>query len=287
MITRRGFLKWGGVGAGALLLESFVFEPRFITVETVSVEINGLSPGLDGFTICQVSDVHHSPFVSLSYIEGVVEKASSLKPDLVVLTGDYIQGEKEYMAPAVKALSGIKSPRGTIAILGNHDYFTGVEYTRGVIASHGITLLENSHTIIEGKDGALCIAGTEDLLEGRPDAAASLEGVSTDVPRILLTHHPDYCEELPEGLRVDLALAGHTHGGQVRIPFSIAPVVPSRYGQKYSGGLVTLRRPGPPGPHGPTRVYVTKGVGVVDIPVRFNCPPELTLVRLRAKRSEA
>jgi predicted MPP superfamily phosphohydrolase len=92
----------------------------------------------------------------------------------------------------------------------------------------------------------------------------------------MLAHHPDFAETLPEDLRVDLVLSGHTHGGQIRLPFSIAPIVPSMYGQKYSGGLVELEEKG----GYTTRVYVSRGVGVCLIPIRFNCPPEVTLIRL-------
>ena len=276
MISRRGFLKLGIIFGGAALLDGFVIEPKHLVVEAMEIPVEGLPRAFDGFSICQVSDVHHSPFVGLGYIERVVEKANSLAPDLVALTGDYIETDKEYMAPAIKALGNLRARHGTVAVLGNHDYFIGRDFTRDVITSNGITLLENSQRIIEMGGGALCIAGTEDLLEGAPDAGTSLEGVPQEVPRVLLTHHPDYCEELPEDLRVDVVLAGHTHGGQVRIPFSIAPIVPSRYGQKYSGGLVTLGKG-----KNPARVYVSRGVGVVTVPVRFNCPPEITLIRLK------
>lgn len=142
-----------------------------------------------------------------------------------------------------------------------------------VIRSYGIPLLENRHAIIESGGGALCVAGIKDYLEDFPDAEAALRGVDKETPRILLAHHPDYAEHLPEGVRVGLVLSGHTHGGQVRGPFSYAPVLPSEFGQKYSGGLVTLTGRD-------TRVYVSRGLGVVGIPVRIHCPPELTLIRL-------
>ncbi|MBI5468146.1 MAG: metallophosphoesterase [Deltaproteobacteria bacterium] len=273
MLSRRAFLKGGLLLGSALMVDGFLLEPREFRVEEVPVKIRGLSPEFDGFTICQVTDVHHSPFVRLGYLERVVEKANSLKPDLTVLTGDYIDDAREYVAPAIKALSGLKAERGLLSILGNHDHFTGKAHTVEAIRSHGIPLLENSHSLIESGRGILCVAGVKDYLEDFPDAKAALRGVDNDIPRILLSHHPDYAESLPGDERVDLVVSGHTHGGQIRAPFSFAPVLPSAYGQKYSGGLVTLKKR-------ETQVYVSRGVGVVMIPVRINCPPELTLIRL-------
>lgn len=257
------------------MVDGFVLEPRELRVDEVEVRVRGLSKEFDGFTVCQVTDVHHSPFVTLGYLERVVQKANSLKPGLTVLTGDYIDDVRDYIDPAIRVLSGLKAERGLLSVLGNHDHFTGKAHTVKAIRSHGIPLLENSHALIESGNSALCVAGVKDYLEDFPDVASALRGVDKEVPRILLSHHPDYAEHLPGDERVDLVISGHTHGGQVRTPFSYAPVLPSAYGQKYSGGLVALEGRD-------TQVYVSRGVGVVGIPVRINCPPELTLIRLTA-----
>jgi len=274
-LTRRKFLKYGLLFGGVVLLDGVFIEPRGLKVEDVEVGIRGLPPSFDGFTVCQITDVHHSLIVGLDFVERAVRLANSLDPDLIVLTGDYIDMDREYMAPVMESLSGLKARHGVLSILGNHDYFIGKDYSKDVIRSHNIPLLENSHVMIEKGRGAICVAGVLDFLEDRPDAKAALTGAGRDVPRILLAHHPDYSEHLPEDERIDLVLSGHTHGGQVRLPYGIAPIVPSRYGQKYSGGLVRLTR------SEGTRVYVSRGVGVVSIPVRINCPPEITRITLR------
>lgn len=274
MLNRRSFLKGSLLVGGALLLEGFVVEPRMFDVTGRTVHIKGLPPEFDGFRICQITDVHHSPVISLEYIKSVVDETNRLRPDLVVLTGDYIDTGKKYMAPCVEALSGLKAPHGVVSILGNHDHFIGKGYSEDVINSHRIPLLQNSHIYLEKKGSAVCLGGVADLLEDKPDAKAALEGVDANVPRILLSHHPDYAEQLPPDERIDLILSGHTHGGQVRLPFGHAPIVPSSYGQKYSGGLVRLESG--------TQVYVSRGIGVSMIPVRLNCPPELTLIKLAA-----
>ncbi|MBI1912203.1 MAG: metallophosphoesterase [Deltaproteobacteria bacterium] len=273
MISRRAFFKSGVLLGGALMLEGFVIEPRKIKVEEVPVKIKGLAPEFNNFTICQITDIHHSPIVGLEYIDNVVKTANNLKPDLTVLTGDYIDEEKKYMEPVIKSLSSLKAKHGIISILGNHDHFIGKEYAAKVIESHNIPLLENAHRLIEKGGSALCIAGVKDFWEDSPDIALALKGVDREIPRVVLSHHPDYSEFVSKQERVDLVLSGHTHGGQVRLPFGYAPIVPSSYGQKYSGGLVQ---------NGESQTYVSRGVGVVMIPVRINCPPELTLIRLIA-----
>ncbi|MBI2413878.1 MAG: metallophosphoesterase [Deltaproteobacteria bacterium] len=276
MLSRRTFLKAGLLFGGIALTEGFLIEPRGFAVERTTIPIKGLPPSLDGFTICQVTDIHFGPAVGSPFIKNIIETANALKPDLIALTGDYIEGEKRHVGPVVKLLKGLKARLGVVTILGNHDHYAGSGYTEDLLASNGFKPLQNSHTMIESGKGTLCVAGVRDYLEDRPDAKEALKGVPDDVPRILLSHHPDYAEELPTDERIDLVISGHTHGGQVRLPFAFAPILPSRYGQKYSGGLVALtRKEG-------TRVYVSRGIGMSIIPVRFNCPPELTLLTLKA-----
>lgn len=265
------------------MVDGLFVEPRRVRVEKVDIPIEGLGSGFDGYTICQVTDVHHSPIVSLSYVEEVVASAAALKPDMVAFTGDYIDTDREYMDPAVRALSRLRGRQATMAVLGNHDYFIDWRYSADAIRSHGVDLIMNGHRMLERGSSRLCIGGVRDYFEDRPDAREAFGGVPEDVPRVLLCHHPDYAEYLPGDVRVDLMISGHTHGGQVRIPFTgLAPVVPSNFGQKYSGGLVTLKRRAGAGLGTRTRVYVSRGVGVVLLPVRFSCPPELTLIRLVA-----
>ncbi|MBI5048225.1 MAG: metallophosphoesterase [Deltaproteobacteria bacterium] len=272
MLSRRQFLKGTlAVGTASFVADGIFFEPRHVIVEKKTVAINNLPDGFEGFKICQITDVHHSSFVGLGFIEKVVDKANSLKPDLVVLTGDYIDGSRKYIMPAVSALCKLNAPYGALAVLGNHDHWEDAELTKDGFSKYHIPVITNEHRFIEIKDSAICIAGVGDFMEGTQDLKAAFHGVSHDIPRILLSHNPDYAEVMPETERVDLVLSGHTHGGQIKIPFSIAPVTMSRYGQKYIGGLVKLAT---------TQVYVSRGIGVVGLPIRFNCPPELTLLTL-------
>ncbi|MFZ3071858.1 MAG: metallophosphoesterase [Thermodesulfobacteriota bacterium] len=273
MISRRDFIKGGlAAGAAALTANAFWFERENLTLEKVAVSVKGLPLEFDGFNICQITDVHHGPFISLEYVESVVKAANELSADAVVLTGDYVTDEAGYIAPVVKALSGIKSKYGIFAVLGNHDHRTDANKVSDELKNKGIRLLRNEGTHIDISGARICMAGVGDLMEDRPDAAKALSGADALTPRILLSHNPDYAGYMPKDMRVDLMISGHTHGGQVRVPFTgYAPYMPSRNGQKFTGGLVDL---------GHTRVYVSRGVGVVGLPVRVNCPPEITLITL-------
>lgn len=279
MLSRRQFLKGAAViGAAGLITDSIFYEPRHIIVEKRVVALKGLPDAFEGFKICQITDVHHSLFISLDFVRCVVEMANGLKPDLMVLTGDYVDDSPKYIVPAVTALSRLQSPYGVLSILGNHDHMAGAELTKEVLRKCSVPVITNSHRLIEKAGKTICVAGVDDLLEGAQDLKAALEGVPVDIPRILLSHNPDYAETMPKNERVDLVLAGHTHGGQIRLPFSIAPVTMSRYGQKYTGGLVKLAH---------TQVYVSRGIGVVGLPIRFNCPPEITLITLTKEKQQA
>ncbi len=276
-LTRRKFLLGAGIISAAAVsgisAELFLFAPRRITVEETWLSIKDLPSEFAGFGICQITDTHHGPYVGLDYIKEVVTQANRLNPDLVVLTGDYVSENKSFLEPVMRVLSGLKARHGIMSVLGNHDYWVGEGHSIRALKAQEIPLLKNTHSFIEINGARLCIAGVGDLTEDRPDVARALYGVDTDVPRVVLCHNPDYTEELPDNVRVDLMLSGHTHGGQVRMPFTgRAPVVPSEYGQKYAGGLV--RR-------GETQIYVSRGIGVSIMPIRFNCPPEISFLRLK------
>lgn len=272
MLSRRQFLKGAiAMGAAGLVADGLLLEPRHVVVERKTIAINDLPDAFDGFRICQITDVHHGPFTGLGFIKEVVEKVNSLNPGLVVLTGDYVDHSSKYIVPAVSALCRLKSSNGVLAVLGNHDHWMDANLTQEVFNRYNVPVITNSHKLIEIKDKAICVAGVGDLMEDSQDLKAAFYGVPADIPRILLSHNPDYAESMPASERVDLVLAGHTHGGQVRMPFSIAPITMSMYGQKYAGGLVRSAS---------GQVYVSRGIGVVGLPVRFNCPPEITIITL-------
>jgi predicted MPP superfamily phosphohydrolase len=167
----------------------------------------------------------------------------------------------------MKILGGLQGKR--LGVLGNHDHWGGERGAIEACERHGIELLTNRHHLLARGDAKLCIAGVADLWCDEPDITRAVAGVADDVPRIVLSHNPEYAEDMPRE-RVDLMLSGHTHGGQVRL-FG-REFHQGVYGKKYLKGLVD---------NGHTQVYISRGIGTSVVPVRLGVPPEISLIRLR------
>ncbi len=213
-----------------------------------------------------------------------MDLALEQEADVIVLTGDFVYGSAEYSWPCAQQLAPLRARYGVYAVLGNHDIWTDADVVAGSLSQAGITVLRNERRALDVRGARLWLLGIEDTgytgaffddframwQEPRDALAALLERIAADEPRLLLVHNPDFTEMLPEG-RIDLALCGHTHGGQVCLPLVGAPIVPSCFGQKYASGLVQ-------GPS--TLVYVSRGVGLISPALRFNCRPEVTRLTL-------
>lgn len=286
--SRRQFFSHSArMVAGGAMLGTFGYgltiEPRHLRVQRRTLALRDLPPGLAGLRLVQVSDVHHGPWLSLDYVRHVVATANALNPDVVLLTGDYVHESDSYVAPVADALSKLRARIGTVGVLGNHDWYEGGRSILGAFAKNQLPLIDNQRlflrpdrTIAKNAGEGLCIAGIGDYWEGSPDFHTALGGVPRGVPTLLLSHNPDAAED-PRfrngNYRVDLMISGHTHGGQVWVPGLGTPILPSQYGQKYASGLVK----------GPAcDVFVSKGVGVSGLPVRFGVPPELVVFDLQS-----
>ena len=265
----------GAVGGYALLAE-----PRKIELTRRVIRLPGLPPQLAGLTAVQLTDLHHGDWVPASFLRRAVEMANDVKPDLFFLTGDYAtKPGRRLLRPVVEILSGLRPEIGTFAILGNHDHKCDSALLRRLMGDLGFHLIDNSRRFMgldrsisdEPLDG-LCIAGIGDWYCAHQDYPAALGNLPADMPRILLSHNPDVAEDdrlVNSGLRVDLIISGHTHGGQIRLPLLGTPVVPSGYGQKYASGLVT-------GPVCP--VFISRGLGLAVLPLRWGVPPEIAVL---------
>ncbi len=296
MLSRRSFLKLsiGGIisGAALSLLGGFYalrIEPRWVEVTRLEIPLRRLPKALDGFTIAQLSDIHLGPYVKPQDVRMAVRMVNALKPHLIVITGDFVYHSARYSAACAQELAALKAPYGVYAVLGNHDVWTNVDEVVRNLRSAGVKVLRDEAQPVEVNGSRLWLLGAEDtgftgfmgcsfedFKDMWRDAANAvsrlLAGIPAQEPRVLLVHNPDFTEMVPPG-EVDLALCGHTHGGQVRLPFVGAPIVPSCFGQKYTAGPVD---------NGRTLVYVNRGLGIIYPPVRFNCRPEITLLVLRS-----
>jgi len=283
--TRRRFLQTGlrlAAGAGVAGFAYAFAEPRWYTVTRRTITLRDLPASLDGLRLVQLTDIHHGPWLSLGYVREVVQACNALRPDLVLLTGDYVLQSPVYVRPVVEELARLRPGIATLAVLGNHDWSEGVDLARREFAAAGLPLIDNARkvltpdrTLVDTASEGLALAGVDDLWWGKPDPRRALADLPPAMPRLLLSHNPDVAEEpnlVQSGLRVDLMICGHTHGGQVAVPGFGTPFVPSRYGQKYAQGLV----------QGPTcPVFVCRGIGVATVPLRLGVPPEIAVLELR------
>jgi hypothetical protein len=285
-ISRRRFLTRGLCGGAGLALYSGEIERHWIDVRALDIHLPSLPSAFDGMRIAQLSDIHLDEFTEPFLLRHSIEEINRMKPDLVLLTGDYVTYEiapRDYALRSAwqcaEILSELKCPR-RYAILGNHDVMLGEKEVTHALVSHGITVLNNSFLPMERGSDRIWLAGLDDPVCGEPDPEAaippSIRGVANE-PVILMCHAPDYADRLarhPVGKSVGLMLSGHTHGGQVRVPFLGALDLPPG-GRKYVEGWFRV---------GSMQLYVNRGIGTVGVPFRFDCPPEITNMTLRSAR---
>ena len=245
-------------------------------VRDFSIDSPDVPEEFDGYRIAFASDFHLKSKFKERQLRGTVRALQALAPDVLMLGGDYQEG-CEYVEPLLAELSRVTPPDGVYAVLGNNDYERCTELIRAAMRRHGIRLLEEEVDTLRRGDGYIVVwganpyAGRYATAPRRGDSAAPL---SEEPFVVLLTHTPDYVEE-PEAAVADVALAGHTHGGQVTLFGLYAPVTASRYGTRFRTGL---RRSS-----GGVPIIISGGLGTSRYPVRFCAPTDVVVVTLRRK----
>lgn len=254
--------NWSKTAKGAL------DEANSLSLERVEISLKRLPRQLDGFKIVHLSDTHHSPFTSLDHIKRAVKIANRLKPDLFLLTGDYVSHEREYIAPVAVELAKLKAKYGVYACLGNHDHWTDADLVTHLFRGEGINMLINEGLRFEARGASFWLAGADDYMVGKTDVPAALRGSFPDEMKLLLAHNPIIFREAKR-YGVDLTLSGHTHGGQIKIRDDEKRLLPRR---KLTSGLHVRKK---------SQIYITRGIGTVVLPVRYQCPPEISLLELK------
>lgn len=269
--TRRRLLTLGLGATGALLAgDGLFYEPFSFRVEEVSLDLPKIPPGRE-LRLVQLSDLHINRFGS--YHREVAEAVNALQPEVILLTGDYLEEQRRLMEVR-EFLELLKAPQGIFAVQGNWEYWARLEgeNLRRKFAVSGVTLLINQRLDLDVRGVPLSILGLD--FPSPSDHLARLSDLAeSERVNLLLSHVPAFEHQLL-GERVDLVLSGHTHGGQVRLP-----LLPPLYLPRYSGDLVAgLFQVGP----FQTPLYVNRGIGTSVFPARFLCPPEITLLRLHS-----
>jgi uncharacterized protein len=283
-ISRRRFLFGGACAGTSVALYGGEVERHWIELTHHDVFLSGLSPAFDGYRIAQLSDIHLDEFTEPSLLTKAIHHINGMNPDAVFITGDYVT----YGILPAKLAIGSAWQCGSLltqlecphryAIVGNHDVLLSKAAVIASLSANGIIVLDNAYLPIERDGARFWLAGVDDPVEGTPMPDVAIPESIHNVPHepvVLLCHAPDYVDDLvttPAGRALSLVLSGHTHGGQVRFPLVRATNLPP-LGRKYVEGWFRF---------GNLQLYVNRGLGTVGVPVRFDCPPEITLFTLRS-----
>jgi len=258
------------------------------------VRLKHLPPAFDGLKVGQITDIHAGPLVPSQLIKKGVDLILTERPDLIVLTGDFVSGATKMLSTSyggfkqrhfdycMEKLGRLKAPLGVFSVLGNHDFWSGPKVTAKIVRgleNIGVRVLRNEAVPLERDGRSLYVLGVDDYWEHSFSLTKALRGIPSDTCRILLSHNPDVNESI-DSLRkpIDLIISGHTHGGQIVLPFAGALYMPSPFGQKYRAGLIS---------DGPRQTYVSRGLGLFFVPVRINCPPDVTVLTLHQEQNRS
>jgi hypothetical protein len=272
-MTRRQFLTGSlkvtaGYAISSVGLQQYGrrVEAHMVSFEQVTIPIKGLHRDLQGFRIAQMSDIHIEPFTQPEVVKEAVALINQRQVDVVAITGDYVTDNAQAIHQLTPLLTPLQAKYGVYAILGNHDIWTDAQVVRQGLTEMGLQVLVNQGVALGAGKQKLYLAGLDDCWSGQPNLTAALAQHQPNMPVVLLAHEPDFADEHCQDRRVNLQLSGHTHGGQVRIPGYGAVILPD-YGKKYQAGLYNVNG---------MWVYTNRGLGVMPIQERINCPPEVT-----------
>ena len=276
--TRRQFLG-AAVAAGLVAVagDAILLEPNLPRIVRRDFFLPRWPERMDGFTIALLSDFHYDPYFSAHPLHAAIPLVNDLRPDLIALTGDFVSvphtGDETRGAlaaePCAQLLRQMRATHGLWAVMGNHDAGTDPEHVTRALEAENIRVLANQSEEIERDGGRMWLAGVKDVLIDTADLNQTLSSVPSGEAVILLAHEPDYAD-YAERFPIDLQLSGHSHGGQIRIPL-LPPLYLPPLARKYILGEYKV---------GSLPLYTNAGLGTVEVPLRFNCPPEITLLTL-------
>ena len=268
-LLRRRLLRLGAAGLAA---GPFVLTAYGAAYGAKRGEVRELSlPFGRSLRVVQLTDIHAGPYMTTGEIRRYVDLVMELGPDLFVLTGDFISNSMAFFPRCMEELARIRPKYGIFATLGNHERWYGRPgELRHLFRRYGVPLLVNAHRVIRTGEGPFAVVGIDDLRTGRPDLEAALRGLDPAMPSLLLSHRPEIFPEAA-ACGIALTLAGHYHGGQIKVTLGGVPL-----------SLAHLRTPYPEGLYceGRSFLYVSRGIGTTFTPVRLNVPPEITVLNL-------
>jgi len=250
------------------------FNPKAFDIVPLTVNIRGLDPVFDGYRVAVIADLHLGQWLTPLRLAGVVGTVNDLKPDLIAIPGDLVSYDLErYSAPLAENLKALKAKDGVVVVLGNHDHWAGASKVRKILQQAGVTDLANDAISIKKGKTELWVSGVDSVkvnADRLDHVLAKIPPGST--PGILLVHEPDFADEAAATGRFALQLSGHSHGGQVALPYIGVPIRGNHFKNYYSGTYQVKDMV----------LYVNRGLGVNVVWLRWNCRPEITLITLRS-----
>jgi len=246
-------------------------ETRWIKLKKIELVANDIPNVFVEKKIVFITDIHHGPFLSIERVRKLVNRINKLQPDFILMGGDYVQREDKYIKPVFDEFLKLKSKYGVYAVLGNHDHWEDAELTRQMMIRNGIKICDNKSYWIKIDTDSIKIGGVGDLWQDSQELDSTTHDLEKSDFSILILHNPDYLENIKTDL-IDFTLSGHTHGGQITLFGLWAPILPSKYGQKYRYGLKKI---------GNMQSYISSGIGTITPPLRFFCRPEIVIIELQ------
>lgn len=281
-MNRRTFLKrfFGGIItlfglSGGTYYYAREIEPNMLDVHYVDIHSRKTPTAFEGYKILQFSDTHIGFQYTVDQFAELIDKINQLEPDMIVFTGDLIDNPRIYQLDdrLIPLLDKLNAKDGKFWIYGNHDHGGyGTEMLMDIFQQSGFELLQNDHRQINKNGDMIYLAGIDDVLLGRPDIEQAIAGIDNEQLTILLAHEPDYAD-IAKDYPIDFQLSGHSHGGQVQIPF-IGYIYTPHLAEKYVEGAYTIG-------NSPLQLFVSRGIGTTRLPYRFFCKPEITMYQLR------
>jgi predicted MPP superfamily phosphohydrolase len=277
--TRRQFLRAAAAaGVVAIAGDAILLAPNRPRIVRQDFFLPRWPERMNGFTVAVLSDFHYDSHFSIHPLRAAIAMVSRLHPDLIALTGDFVSvplvGDDQKAAfaaePCARLLRQMTAPHGLWAVMGNHDDGTDPEHVTRALQAENIRVLANHSEPIEQDGARFWLAGVNDVMSGTADLSKTIRVVPAGEAVVLLAHEPDFADEAAQ-YPIDLQLSGHSHGGQIRIPF-LPPLYLPELAKKYVWGTYHV---------GPLMLHTSAGLGTVGVPMRLNCPPEITLLTLR------
>lgn len=273
--SRRSFLKLSTsllvTAMASTPFYSFFLERFWIEEKHINLSFNRLPDAFSGLKIVHISDLHIGDFYGKDHVADIVKRVNQLKPDILCFTGDLVEDNVDMLDEITPILKKIRTNLAKIAILGNHDYRAGAEKkVQLCLRNSGFIVLNNENISFARNGFKIHIAGIEDMMFGNPSIEKSIANIPEDHFIIMLAHEPDFADTVSQ-YPIDLQLSGHSHGGQILIPF-IGPIFKPDGAKNYLKGLQKVSN---------TMLYTSRGIGTTFLPIRFNCRPEITVFTLK------